>query len=416
MTHTLKTFALLSISLLCACTQTAKIDKVLPDWKEGELDIHFINTARGECTYQILPDGTTFLVDASGAMMEWGDSHSDPLLPKPSGEISPGKVIVDYIRHFSPAVSEGVIDYFLLTHFHADHMGAINNYLSMHESGQFRLGSLPYIGSQLAIKQVFDRAYPDYDYPNNEIFQTYNVTNYRAFLDWSASHNGTQVARWKAGSKSQLTLKHSDCYDFSVRAYSSSGEFWTGEGENSALLYPSKEEYAQLPAKATPLENAFSNSYILSYGDFDFFLGGDLQYNHRDDYPYQDAEAPIAKMAHKVELMKANHHGTSNTNSDALMATLCPDVVVFCPWRDVHPRPSSINRILGANPDCQLFSTNIAEKNKAKLGDLLDKLNVQSGHIVVRVSKGGKSYKVYALYDTDQEYRVKAIFGPYNCK
>ena len=31
----------------------------LPPWQEGCLDIHAINSGRGECTFFILPDGTT---------------------------------------------------------------------------------------------------------------------------------------------------------------------------------------------------------------------------------------------------------------------------------------------------------------------------------------------------------------------
>ena len=45
-------------------TTTAEIGKALPLWSEGCLDIHFINTGRGECCFYILPDGTTLLVDA----------------------------------------------------------------------------------------------------------------------------------------------------------------------------------------------------------------------------------------------------------------------------------------------------------------------------------------------------------------
>ena len=41
-----------------------KVDTTLPSWSEGCLDIHFINSARGECCFYILPDGTTLLVDA----------------------------------------------------------------------------------------------------------------------------------------------------------------------------------------------------------------------------------------------------------------------------------------------------------------------------------------------------------------
>lgn len=412
-THTI---ILLVLSLiLLGCSREAQVGKVFPAWQEGELDIHFINTARGECTYQILPDGTTFLVDASGGLMAFGIDISDPLPAKPSDKISAGKVIVDYINHFNPRQSKGRLDYFLLTHFDSDHFGTIKDTLAMHESGLFRLGSLPYIGSELKIGAIFDRAYPDYDYPNAKKFKSTHIRNYRAFTEWTAAENGTKIARWQAGSTSQIMLKHNDKYDFSLRAYSSSGEFWTGEGEQTIKLFPTKEEFAEGSKEAVPAENAFCNSYILSYGNFDFFHGGDLQYNKSDIFPYMDAEAPVAKVAHKVELMKANHHGTAFTNSELLLSTLKPDAVVFNPWRDVHPRPCSIERILNANPDCEMFSTNMPAKNEAVLGDYLQLFKAKSGHIVVRVAEGGESYMIYSLDDNDQEYRVTGIYGPYEC-
>lgn len=42
-----------------------KVGQTLPDWSEGYLDIHAVNTGRGECSLLILPDGTTMLVDTA---------------------------------------------------------------------------------------------------------------------------------------------------------------------------------------------------------------------------------------------------------------------------------------------------------------------------------------------------------------
>ena len=59
----------------------------------------------------------------------------------------------------------------------------------------------------------------------------------------------------------------------------------------------------------------------VSYGNFDFFAGGDLQYNGRSSHAWKDAELPCAKAVGQVELLKANHHGVTNTNQvDALKA------------------------------------------------------------------------------------------------
>ena len=38
--------------------------QTLKKWEAGYLDIHHINTGRGDCTFCVLPDGTTLLIDA----------------------------------------------------------------------------------------------------------------------------------------------------------------------------------------------------------------------------------------------------------------------------------------------------------------------------------------------------------------
>ena len=56
------------------------------------------------------------------------------------------------------------------------------------------------------------------------------------------------------------------------------------------------------------------------------------------------------------------------------------------------------------------------EINIPKLGEQrLEHFMSVSGHVVVRVASGGESYMIYVLDDTDQEYRVKSVNGPYRC-
>ena len=61
-----KTTFLLCLILISRTTyaQIAEKGKPLPAWQEGYLDLHHINTGRGNCAYYIFPDGTTMLFDA----------------------------------------------------------------------------------------------------------------------------------------------------------------------------------------------------------------------------------------------------------------------------------------------------------------------------------------------------------------
>lgn len=405
----------LAFSAYCA-DGDVKVGEPLPTWREGELDVHFINTGRGECTWMVFPDGTTFLTDASGTLIRPGEDRIIPTPAKPSDKLTAGRVIVDYISHFAPAVSEGHINYFLLTHHHGDHMGNVRPETPLHDSGLFRLGSLPEIGSSLVMDRIMDRDWPDFSYPVPEEQDTPVMHNYRAFLDWTISTNGTQVEQWSVGSCTQVVPVHDPDCGVSVRSLSGNGRFWTGEGEESYTTMPSTEEFETGSLDAIPTENCYSCSYILSFGDFDIFLGGDLQHNGRENYTYKDVETPVAKVARKVEVMKADHHGTMHTQDAGLLSVLNPDVWVCSNWTVRQPRPAIVDAVWAVNPDCDIYCTNMAEQNRPVLGrKRLERMASTSGHVVVRVAPDGRSYMVYVLADTDQLYTVVSVHGPYLC-
>ncbi|TWV96895.1 hypothetical protein [Chitinophaga pinensis] len=52
------------IALFCFLTIQYGKAQTLDPWNKGNLDIHFINTGRGDCAFMIMPDGTTMLIDA----------------------------------------------------------------------------------------------------------------------------------------------------------------------------------------------------------------------------------------------------------------------------------------------------------------------------------------------------------------
>jgi chemotaxis response regulator CheB len=165
-----------------------------------------------------------------------------------------------------------------------------------------------------------------------------------------------------------------------------------------------------------PAENACSIAFRLSYGRFNYYTGGDLQYSGRSTYAWKDIEAPIASVISGVDVMKANHHGTSNCNGEALLQKLNPNVILIHTWMDVQPNPDTLKRIYNLPGSPQVFSTNMTEANKARLTDTLSKIKSMQGHIAVRVKPGGDSYSVYTLDDSNQEYKVTKIFGPYESK
>ena len=392
-----------------ACAPAGK----LRPWKEGNLDIHCINTGRGESMFYVFPDGTTMLVDAAGSLLK---KHKYmPTAPRPDSSTTSGRVIIDYIRRFAPRGHADTLDYCLLTHYHPDHMGDYSKSLPVHPEGNFRLSSICEVGSEIPYRRLLSRGDPTEVKASNASRED-NMANFAKFVNWSVRTNGTQYGFFDPASDSQIVPVRKKVPGFCVHNIASNGRYRLSmDSHEWATDIPTKAILDSIgDPKAYPGENVLSAAFILSYGPFDIFAGGDLQWSHRDLHDYFDIETPVSRVCHKVEVMKANHHCTKGANGPELMNALRPDAVLAQVWRDVQPNPATLENIYSANPGCKVFLTNLAPDNLVK--DYLDRIASTGGHIVVRVAKGGKSYTIYTLDDTDPACRITGKWGPFECK
>jgi len=382
--------------------------KVLPDWSEGYLDIHHINTGRGESALYIFPDGTTMLVDASSSLI--AVDHDIPPPPaKPNAAAVSGQTISNYVSHFIKA-AENKLNYILITHWHEDHIGGYDTSLPEHSSGKFRLTGVTQVGANIWFDKIIDRGYI---YPT-DISSNDNIVNYIKFVNWAKEEYTATTEEFKVGVTDQFALVRNPVKyaDFQIRNIFANGIVWTGSGIETRNTFPPASGVAEV----NPNENHLCCAFHLKYGLFDYFAGADLQYNNRSVHAWLDVEAPIAEVMQPVEVLKANHHGTNHCNSDVFLNKLKSDVIIIPVWRDVQPNPSTISRMFDANSECEIFTTNMTEKNKSVLGaETISRIKALNGHIVVRVAPGGNSYFVYVLDDTNENYIVKKIFGPYQC-
>ena len=405
-------FCLLAIS--CGGSgNTAEVGKTLPDWSEGYLDIHAINTGRGESSLLIFPDGTTMLVDAASANMSY-DNPIPPSPMKPNEESDPAQTISDYVSHFT-APASGRLNYMMLSHWHGDHIGGALDTVTMarHPAG-FILCGVTRVGTNVRVDKFIDRGYT---YPTDITALYPAVANYVKFMDWAEQEYPTGREEFRVGVTDQIVMTENPAKygNFEIRNVVGNGVVWTGEGDETRNTFSENiDEVIQAASK--PGDNIFSLGFHLKYGDFDFFTAGDLQYSGSDKCSWFDIEAPVAEVVPVVEVMKANHHGTKNCNSEAYLGALKPDAVIVHVWRDVQPNSETVGRVFAANPDCRIFTTNMSEDNKVRLGDdVVSRIASMSGHVVVRVSPGGKKYYIYVLDDTNEDYVVREIFGPYQC-
>lgn len=393
------------------------IGEPLPVWTPGMLDIHEISTGRGCATFSVLPDGTTMLYDA-GEITKTGDAWRWPRYvdARPDESRLSGEWITRYIKRILTQTPQTYIDYAIPSHFHGDHMGYVTESSPNSQHGAYQLSGLTWVGDQIPIRMLLDRAWPTYTYPyelNNGMMK-----NYKAFQQWQIAHNDMTVARFLPGSKEQIVLKNksADYPSFEVRNLAANGEVWTGVGDETRSHFPRLEN---LEKKDFPNENLCSIALRLSYGKFDYYTGGDLYGIPKDGAPeWHDMETPVAKAVGPVEVAVLNHHGYIDSQNEFFVSTLKPRVWIIPVWDSAHPGPRVYKRLRSTNlypGPRDIFATNMHEANKLVVVGL-DQLTSDKGHIVIRVQPGGASYQVFILDDSTEEMKVKSIHGPYETR
>lgn len=398
-----------AISLNAAKPQ---IGKPLPQWEKGYLDIHAINTGKGECSFFILPDGTTMLVDAG----ESNGKTPNLVAQKPDTLTRPYETYTKYIRHFLPEDNRQ-LDYMLLTHFHMDHMGDVfPGNPAAKEGRPYVLTGLAGVGDEIPFKKVIDRGWPDYKKPIEPVSAAF--PNYLSFIKWHNENKGVEIEQFRPGKTDQIVLTHSaeEFPNFQVRNIAANGVVWTGvEDITRDYFIPT----SQLKSKADwPDENQCSIVFRVSYGPFDYFTGADLPSVTTHDW--QCLEVPVGTVTGPVEAMKSNHHMNYDAMGVPILRALRPQVIVVHNAKAQQPDIEVLRRIQSktrAYPGKKaVFSTNEHPATKFVAYPNTEQMPARQGHIVIRVLPGGEKFYVYCLEDSDFSYNVKSIHGPYKCK
>lgn len=410
----------------CAFVE-AQVQIELPKWEKGFLDIHHINTGRGNCTFVVMPDGTTLMIDAGDFNSEAFDENYAPMFaPKvfPNSSYTAGNAIANYVMNLM-GKKNARIDYFLLTHFHSDHYGSVTKNSEPSAKGPYLLTGLTEVGDIIPIKTYVDRDYPDYNFPTilAEItngaggVEKEAFANLMSFLGFQTKENGMKAERFNVGSKKQFVMRYDSKSfpEFEIRNIKAGNVLWTGtEGKTRTLF--TKEQALGKDGKFN--ENMMSTAIVIGYGRFRYFSGGDNPGLVDQDRPqWSDMESPMAEVVGKVQAMSLDHHSNRDATNRNILEKLDPKVVVAQSWSTDHP---------GAEVGARLTSSNIGTRKRDIFMNLYNNetsvaigpwfarnLKCKSGHIVIRVYKNG-SYNVFVLDDTKSSLVVKEKFGLYN--
>ena len=388
-------------------TNMPRIGKPLPLWSEGYLDIHFINSGRGECHFYILPDETTLLVDAGEINESYNPNSTSgdaAVAQKPNADMRPYMTYVEYIKHFIPS-NRTSVNWCLASHFHIDHIGHPNIATETSPEG-YRKAGLIALHDHIQLYRVLDRAYPDYtENSTTPAMEGALAEDWAKFIKSQEGNTIGKGYRFTPG-KEQITLRYhkTDYPNFRIFNICANGYVWQKDSSGNGYLGGSKSGSG----------NPASCGFHLSYGKFDYIACGDLTSKPQNlvaNY-FKDF---IGK--NKLEVFKAHHHFSSNSWGDNTQSVGCnPQVIVNQNFYKKQPDANLLNTVLNFSWKKDFFTTNLHPQCLVENNNIYSRLAGYNGHIVVRVSPGGEQFYVYILDDTNFEYKIRSIHGPYTCK
>ena len=381
----------------------AEVGKPLPVWKKGELDIHFINTGRGECCFYIMPDGTTLIVDAGEVKATFNpqDTSDDAAVEqKPNTNVRPYIADAMYIKHFSARQS---IDYCAPSHFHIDHIGSSGMATETAAAG-YRKSGLLALYDELPYLHVLDRSYPDYkEDATTPAMDGQLSADWAKFVTWGVKEQKFTGARFEVGKEQIVMLYDRPSYsNFKIFNICANGFVWSKNG---------------ISGEKSGVGNPASCGFHITYGKFDYIACGDLTSNPQNRVGYYVRD--FIGEGH-LDAFKCHHHLSANAWGTQMQQSFFnPRVIVNQNFYTKQPDAAHVNDIMDNKYSFwvkDFFTTNLHPQYIAKNTTTVDKMTNYNGHIVIRVAEGGGSYYVYMLDDTNFEYNVKSIHGPYNSK
>lgn len=294
-----------------------------------KLKFFFVDVEGGQATLIVTPKGESILVDTGWAGFENRDAKR--------------------IAAAAAAAGAKKIDWLIITHFHADHVGGIKQ-----------------LAALMPIEHVVDHG------PSIET-SAQSVAFYKGYEEVAAKSKRVSV---KAGDK--LPVK-----GVTVEILTANGDLSPRKGSANPLC--GKE-----PKRADdPTENARSVGFLLTFGKFKFVDLGDLTWNKE-----LDLVCPTNRVG-KVDVYLTTHHGMDMSGPAAIVHALSPRVAIMNNGEKKGGSPPAW-KVIRSSPGLQDFwqvhysAAGAAEANtdEKMIANLLN--DDKGNHLTIEAESNGK--------------------------
>ncbi len=269
---------------------------------EGDLQIHFINVGQGDCILILFPDGKDMVIDCGNKSSGYNYSTTQAYL--------------------STYITDGQIDYLMLTHGDEDHVEYLDNIIEEYDVDNIFMPNVLAAPTNAQWKEKIDTL-------DTSMFtdpDTIETQMYAEFFYAALTEEGCNVKLNVDPDKNTNSI--------------------VIEEETYRLTFycPTQEYYDNTKLNTAERKNAISPIGILEYNGRKIVLTGDSNEINEPDFIER-----INATTLDCDVLKVGHHGSETSTTNAFLnAIKCEYAVISCNYLGntfYHPRQTTLDRL-----------------------------------------------------------------------
>ncbi|MBR4800240.1 MAG: MBL fold metallo-hydrolase [Clostridia bacterium] len=268
---------------------------------EGELRVHFVDVGQGDCIYIEFPDGKDMLIDCGNE-----DKTNMP---------------DSVATNLQSRITDGKLDYLMLTHADQDHVGYMDEVLEMFEVSTIYMPNILANNSGLASEINALDSQKLAKFTDDDKIST---AVYAKFFIAALTEENCQIVINKDADDSHNSIVISDDSTYNLTFYCMTEAKWASTNLNSAEK-----------------KNAVSPIGILEYNGVRIVLTGDSNERNEPDFIRRVGSIDC-------DVLKVGHHGSQTSSTTEFLNAISCEYAVFCCGTGngyQHPRQAAINRM-----------------------------------------------------------------------